>query len=77
MFSAQHNQNRLHHLPPSPSSLLPLSLLESPPHQVVKKVETKFELQTRAVHDLGELLRLKSQQRDKFRHELSHSSSYY
>ena len=77
MFSAQHNRNRLHHSTSLPTPLLPSFLPKSPPHQVVKKVETKFELQTRAVHDLGELLRLKSQQRDKYGHELSHRSSYY
>ena len=46
VFSAQHNRNRLHCSAPLPTPLLPLSLLESLPHQVIKKVETKFELQT-------------------------------
>ena len=77
MFSAQHNRNRLHHLASLPIPLLPPSLPEIPLHLVVKKMETKFELQTRAVHDLEELLRFKSQQRDKYGHELSHRSSYY
>lgn len=55
MFSAQHNRNRLRHLSRSSTPLLPPSLSESSPYQVVKKIETKFELQTQAVHDLEEL----------------------
>lgn len=71
MFSAQHNRNRLHHSARSSTSLLPPSLPEISHHQVVKKVEIKFELQTQAVHDLEELLHLKTQQIDKYGYELS------
>lgn len=46
-------------------------------NKVVKKLETKFELQGQAVHDLGELLYLKTQQIDKYGYELSHNASYY
>ena len=60
MFSAQYNRNRLHHLEPLSTPLLPSSQLESLPYRVVKKMETKLELQTKVVHDLGELLRLKT-----------------
>ena len=78
MFSAQHSQKRLHHsaLPPTPlPDLFPSP--EKSSNTVINKVETKFELQTQAAHDLGELLRLKTQQIDKYGYELSYQSSYY
>ena len=59
MFLAQHNRNRLHHSGPLSTPLLPSFQLENSPHQVVKKVKAKFELQIQAVHDLGEPLHLK------------------
>ena len=40
-------------------------------------METRFELQTQAAHDLGELLRLKTQQMDKYGYELTPKSNYY
>ena len=43
MFPAQYNRNRLHHSTPLPTPLSRPSPLESPPHQVDEKVETKFE----------------------------------
>ena len=74
MFSAQHERNKLHHsVPHSDSAMFPKKSTD----KVVKKLETKSELQGRAVHDLGELLRLKMQQIDKYGYELSHNSSYY
>ena len=58
MFSAQHERNKLHHsVPHSDSAMFPKKSTD----KVVKKLETKSELQGRAVHDLGELLRLKTQ----------------
>lgn len=72
MFLAQHNRNRLHHSGPLSTPLLPSFQLENSPHQVVKKVKAKFELQIQAVHDLGEPLHLK---RDKYGHKLSSKSS--
>lgn len=75
-FSAQHEKNEGHHsaLPSDPSSLPVLS--QSSSAKMIKKVKTKFELQTRTAHDLGKLLRLKTQI-DKYGYELSHKSSYY
>ena len=49
----------------SPSQ--PTSSATNPSSFVVKKVETKFELQVQAAHDLGKLLRLKIQQIEKYR----------
>lgn len=60
MFSAQHNRNRLHHSASLSTPLFSSSLLENSAHPVVKKVKIRFELQTQAVHNLSELLRLKS-----------------
>ncbi len=77
MVSAQHNRNRLHHSASSYTPLLSPSLPENSAHPIVQKVETKFELQTRAVHDLSELLHLKSQQKEKYGYELSPKSNYY
>ena len=42
-----------------------------------QKVETLFESQTRAVHDLGELLRLKTKEIDKYEHVLDPKSNLY
>ena len=55
MFSAQQNKG---HPPSKPLSSPVLS--QSSFSKVIKKVETKFELQTQAAHDLGKLLRLKT-----------------
>ena len=76
-FLVQYNRNSLHHSMSLPTLLLPPFLPKSLPHQVVKKVETKFMLQTQAVYDLEELLHLKSQPRNKYGHKLSHRLSYY
>lgn len=61
MFSAKHKRNKSHH------SAFHLDSVVSPKSstdKVIKKVEIKFKLQGRAIHDLGELLRLKTQQID-------------
>ena len=77
MFSAKHTHNRLHHsASPSDPSPPPISSQKSSA-KVIEVVETKFELQTRAAHDLGELLRLKTRQIDKYGYELSHKSNFY
>ena len=48
-----------------PTSLIPtFSLL------ILKKIETKFELQVQVAHNLGELLHLKTQQIEKYGKEL-------
>lgn len=77
MFSAKHTHNRLHHsASPSDPSSPPVSSQKSSA-KVIEVVETKFELQTQAAHDLGELLRLKTRQIDKYGYELSRKSNYY
>ena len=74
MFSAQHKRNKLHHsVPHSDSTMFPKKSTD----KVVKKLETMSEFQGQAVHDLEELLRLKTQQIDKYGYKLSHNSSYY
>ena len=58
MFSAQHERNKSHHSAPhSDSAVSP----ENSTDKVIKKLETKFDLQSQAVHDLGELLHPKTQ----------------
>ena len=61
MFSAQQNKGH-----PFSKPLSSPDLSQSSSSKVIKKVETRFELQTQAAHDLGELLRLKTQQMDKY-----------
>ena len=68
MFLAQQNKKQ------SPSQLTSSVPTPSPP--LFKKVETKFELRVQAAHDLGELLRLNTQQIEKYGQELSPKSSY-
>ncbi len=55
-----------------------LYLLIFSPKNIGKKVrKTRFESQTRAVHDLSELLRVKTVQIDKYRHVLDNNSNLY
>ena len=49
----------------------------SPKKSGEKVGETKLESQTRAVHHLSELLRLKTTQIDKYGHVLDHKSNLY
>lgn len=74
MFLAQYERNKFHHSAPHSDSIV--SQINST-EKIVKKVKTKFELQSQVVHDLGEPLRLKTQQIDKYGYELSYNSSYY
>lgn len=79
MFTAQAKRNDSRGTTdPVHDSLLTPSLSENTScvRGGVKK-ETKIELQTRAAHDLGELLRLKTQQLNKYGHVLAPKSSYY
>ncbi len=59
------------------SSSQPISLVPTPSPPVFKKVEIKFELRVQAAHNLGELLRLKTQQIEKYGQELSPKLSYF
>lgn len=72
MFSAQQNKGQ-----PSSKPLSSSDLSQSASSKVVKKVETRFELQKKAAHDPEELLHLKRQQIDKYGYELSPKSNYY
>ena len=72
MFSAQQNKGQ-----PSSNPLSSSDLPQSASSKVGKKVETQFELRKQAAYDLDELLRLKTQQRDKYGYELSPKSNYY
>ena len=49
----------------------------SPKSSGEKVGETKLKSQTRAVHDLSKLLRLKTTQIDKYGHVLNHKSNLY
>lgn len=68
MFLAQQNKKQ--------SSSQLTTLVPTPSLLVFKKLETKFVLRVQAAHNLGELLRLKTQQIEKYGQELSLKSSY-
>ncbi len=74
MFSAQFNKNK------SPNERVLSSSLPAifSPKNIEKKVrKTRFESQTRAIHDLSGLLRLKTVQMDKYTHVLDHKSNLH
>ena len=75
IFSAQlHNSNSENAVP----TLLPSSSPRKNLHtRGGTKEETMIESQTRAVHELGELLRLKTEQINKYRQILAPKSNYY
>lgn len=74
MFSAQFKKNQSQ----DERVLSTSSPTIFPPKNTGEKVrETRFELQTRAVHDLSELLRLKTVQIDKYGHVLDPKSNLY
>ena len=72
MFSAQHNKHQSHnkdvtpYIPPAAS-----------PSQTLQQVKSLFEKQTQVAHDLGELLRLKTKQIDKYGHVSDSKSNLY
>ena len=74
IFSAQLNKNQSRD-----ECILSASLPTiSSPKSTGKEVrETRFGSQTRAIHDLGELLRLKTVQMDRYGHVLAHKSDLY
>lgn len=61
-FSVQRNKDLSHHKDPISSTTLAVSVPEVLKRRGRPKTETMFEAQTRAAHDLGELLRLKTEQ---------------
>lgn len=65
MFSAQHNKHQSHN-----NDITPCILLDASPPQNLQQVKSLFERQTQVVHDLGELLRFKTKQIDKYEHIL-------
>ena len=77
MFSTQHNKHQSHN-----KDVIPDIAPAASPPQTLKKgklqqVETLFEKQTQAAHDLGELLRLRTKQIDKYGHVLDSKSNLY
>ena len=74
MFSAQFNKNQSRD-----ERVLSTSLpaIFSPKNTGKEAKKTRFESQTRAVHDLSESLRLKIIQMDKYSHVLDHKSNFY
>ncbi len=77
MFSAHRDKNRSHD-----KDVTPDAASVAPPPKTLKerrlqKVKTLFEKQTRAAHDLGELLRLKTKQKDRYWHVLDLESNLY
>ena len=77
MFSSQHskNQSRNQDLTSDFAPVLPLPTdLKGKKFQMVK---TLFESRTRVVHDLTELLRLKTKQMDTYEHVLDPKSKFY
>ena len=77
MFSANRNKNQSHDKDVTPNA----SSVASPPKTLkekrLQKMETLFEKQTRAEHDLGKLLRLKTKQMDRYMHVLDLKSNLY
>ena len=74
MFSAQLNKNQSRGERALSASLPTISSPKSTGKEVR---ETRFESQTPAVHNLGELLRLKIVQMDKYGYILDHKSNLY
>lgn len=73
IFPTQLNKNQF-----SGKGPLPTLPAVSPPKISKEKVrETRFKSQTRAVHDLGELLCLKTVQIDRYGHVLDYKSNLY
>ena len=76
-FSAHRDKNQSHD-----KDVTPDAASVAPPPKTLKKgrlqkVETLFEKQTRAAHDLGKLLRLKTKQMDRYGHVLDSKSNLY
>ena len=76
MFSIQRNRNQSHNINPTSDAAPAPSPVQPLRKDKVQKVE-KLESQTQAVHDLGELLRLKTKQLDNYGHLLDHKSNFY
>ena len=77
MFSAQFDKNRSSNADLIPSSLSLSSTSDSSQKKEVEKVETTVELQNRAVNDLEDLLRLKTEQMNKYGYTLAPRSNHY
>ena len=73
LFSAQHNADRSENT----DRILSLRIVpESLAMRRVGRMETKTESRTRAVHDLGKLLRLQTEQTTKYGHVLAPKSNH-
>ena len=77
MFSAHRDKNQSH----DKDVTADVKSVAPPPKTLkeerLQKVETLFEKQTWAEHDLGKLLHLKTKQMDRFRHVLDLKSNLY
>ena len=77
MFSTQHSKNQSCNKDLTRDFAPALPLPKDFKGERFQMVETLFELQTWAVHDLSELLRLKIKQIDKYKHILDPKSNLY
>ncbi len=77
MFSAHRNKNQFHDkdVTPDVASVAPSS--KTLKEGRLQKVETLFEKQTQAAHDLGKLLHLKTKQMDRYWQVLDLKSNLY
>ena len=72
MFSTQHSKHQSHNNDVTPY-IPPAASLS----QTLQQVKSLFKRQTQAAHNLGELLRLKTQQIDKYGYVLDSKSNLY
>ncbi len=77
MFSAHRDKNQSHDKDVTPN----IASVAPPPKTLkegrLQKMETLFEKQTGAAHDLCELLHLKTKRIDRYRHVLDLKSNLY
>ena len=77
MFSVQQNKNKSNDKD-SISAPIPASSATAHVQKAGKDIlKTKIQLQTEAANDLRELLSLKSQQMNKYGHELAFKSNHF
>lgn len=77
IFLAKYTYNSLYHLATFFNLLPPPISSQKLSAKVIEVVDTKYELQTQAKHNLGKLLHLKTRQIDKYVYKLSHKSNFY
>ena len=77
MFSAHRNKNQSYNKDVTPDAISAASPLKTLKKGRLPMVATLFEKQTETTHDLGELLRLKTKQTDRYGHVLDFKSNFY